>query len=117
MTDTLQKRLKSAREEAGLSQAALAKKVGMKQPSYSELETKEDAGSKNLLEIADALGVRLRWLKYNEGPRYKGDLELSQDEEDIILIFRRFPASSQRMIVAQLKGALTAALAEEPPDA
>lgn len=117
MHETLQQRLKRAREDAGLTQAEVARKVGISQPTYWALENKPDTGSKHLRKVADAIGVRVRWLDTGEGPRYKGELELSQAEEDIILIFRKFPAPSQKMMVAQLKAALSASLDDEPPGA
>jgi len=76
MSETLQSRLLSARKERGVSQAQVADYAGIKQPTYSELETVEGKGSQYIARIAHFLGVRALWLDTGEGPRYESDFYL-----------------------------------------
>lgn len=50
-------KIKSLREEAGLSQAALARRAGVSQPVIHALESGTQPTSKKLPQIARALGV------------------------------------------------------------
>lgn len=56
--------MRLARLRAGLTQEALAKLVGMKQPSLAYLEnpTKPAAGSEYTVKLARVLGVSVDWL-------------------------------------------------------
>lgn len=58
----LKDRLKKARQAKGLSQAKIAKTVGMSQPSYQALESGATERSSFLPEIALALDVDANWL-------------------------------------------------------
>jgi phage repressor protein C with HTH and peptisase S24 domain len=58
-----------------MTQRELAAKVGIKQPTLSELETGESAGTTNLASIAAALGVSALWLETG-----KGDSTVRADE-------------------------------------
>lgn len=55
-------RLRQAREEAGISQEALAKAVSMRQGAISLLERNINKSTVNVFALADALGVDARWL-------------------------------------------------------
>ncbi|WP_256675063.1 helix-turn-helix domain-containing protein [Pseudomonas sp. URMO17WK12:I11] len=57
-------RLVLARTEAGLTQAKLAKMVGMEQASISMLETGETQRTTYLAELARACGVSADWLAF-----------------------------------------------------
>src|SRR5579872_1905122 len=50
-------KIKSLREQAGLSQAALARRAGVSQPVIHALENGSQPSSKKLPQIARALGV------------------------------------------------------------
>lgn len=65
--DTLAKRLKSAREQAGLSQASLAKLIGTGQSTIGSIENGRNQGSGKLLQIARALNVLPEWLETGRG--------------------------------------------------
>lgn len=60
-------RLKIARAHAGLSQAGLAAKAGVKQPVISQLETGKSAGSSFVVSIANACGISAEWLAEGRG--------------------------------------------------
>jgi len=55
-------RLKEAREAAGLSQADLAERVGMKQTGIGSIEAGESARPRKLLELARAVSRSPHWL-------------------------------------------------------
>lgn len=66
--DTLAARLKLARELSGLTQAALAKRAGMKQPDISKLELGTMLKTTGIARIAQALKVRPEWLEQGHEP-------------------------------------------------
>ena len=68
---TLSERIASAMQDAGISQAELARRCGIKQPSVSGwLNGKSKyLRGENLLRAAQALGVDEHWLATGEGSR------------------------------------------------
>jgi transcriptional regulator with XRE-family HTH domain len=65
---TFGERLKAARKAAKMSQAALARRSGISQPSLSDFEGGKYLSSKLTPQIADALGVSAIWLATGKGP-------------------------------------------------
>lgn len=66
---TLGDRLRHARQLRGLSQAELAIKVGCSQGAIGNIERNlRDGRGETVIQIAEALRVRYRWLKDNETP-------------------------------------------------
>lgn len=61
-------RLKAARKQAGLTQADLARQVGIDQTSISNLERGKSQGSSHTVSIAHACGVSPVWLESGAGP-------------------------------------------------
>lgn len=59
---TFSDRLKASRKALGLSQDEVAKRAGIKQGSYSELERGKSKSSRHLIELAQALQVDPHWL-------------------------------------------------------
>ncbi|WP_322070953.1 XRE family transcriptional regulator [Paraburkholderia bannensis] len=66
---TLADRLKSSREDAGLSQTLLARRAGVSQSTVANIESGRNQSSKHLLPIAEALGVRIEWLTTGKSPK------------------------------------------------
>lgn len=58
---------------AGMKQEAVAKAVGMAQPSYSHLESK-GTGSQLVVQIAQVLGVTPEWLATGTGEMHPNNL-------------------------------------------
>lgn len=52
----------------GLTQDALAEKIGIRQPSLSAILTGETKRTKHLPAIARALGCQIEWLETGDGP-------------------------------------------------
>jgi phage repressor protein C with HTH and peptisase S24 domain len=64
---TLGDRIRTRREALGLSQLALARQAGLKQPTISSLELDQAKTSRNIASIAHALHVSALWLQTGEG--------------------------------------------------
>lgn len=62
-------RIKEARSALGMSQAQLAKRVGVSQGTIGHIEAGRNDTSKHLVVIAAALGVRAEWLQTGRGQR------------------------------------------------
>lgn len=69
-------RLFEARTDARLSQAELAKRVGMSQNNLSYLE-QHGTGSPKIASLARECGVRLLWLERGEGPKNESPAHLA----------------------------------------
>ncbi|AWY99580.1 putative HTH-type transcriptional regulator [Rhodobiaceae bacterium] len=77
-------RIKIAREEAGLSVAALSRRTGnITASAISQLESGQSKGAKpdNLVALSKALGVEVVWLATGEGPMKKGPRSVDQLNE------------------------------------
>ena len=65
--NTLSDRLRFAREQLSMSQQQVADAVGMKQPSYYQLEAGKSKRSRFISDIAKVLETNVDWLMYGEG--------------------------------------------------
>ncbi len=65
--NTLAKRLRYAREQAGLTQSSLARQVGIKPQAIQFIEAGQVRRPRNLVEIATILGVAPEWLLLGKG--------------------------------------------------
>lgn len=82
---TLAQRLKSVMDEQGVSQNALAKAIGVTQPSIKKIIDGNTLEPKKIMEIATALGVDAEWLKTGKGeqPSFsQAQQAVENDEED-----------------------------------
>lgn len=82
-------RIKEARRDKKLTQKQLADKVGIKQPTLSELENGDSAGTTMVASFAAALGVSALWLETGKGDKHP-PMELKKvvavDENDTSFI-------------------------------
>lgn len=62
-------RIKAVRTERKLSLEAIAARVGVRYQTIQDLENGASRGTKHLLKIASALGVRAQWLETGHGPK------------------------------------------------
>lgn len=68
----MKERIKSARLSAGLSQKALADKIGISDAALSKIESGLNNPSRQtVIAISNALGVSLYWLDTGEGEMYE----------------------------------------------
>lgn len=82
----LAQNLRSARETAGLSQAELAKRVGVRQTLISQLELGQTRTTKFIYRIAQALGTKAHKLDPSV-PNPTGD----DDLDEWIELYATFP--------------------------
>jgi transcriptional regulator with XRE-family HTH domain len=75
-------RLKTAREQAGLSQGQVAKILGLHRPSVSEIEAgRRSVAAEELVTLAKTYGVSVDWLTGVDTPDPERDrLELAARE-------------------------------------
>ena len=74
----MNKRLKELRSKLGISQAVFAEKIGIKQTSYSDIETgRRELTERNLNLICKEFNVDENWLRNGEGSMFT--LELDED--------------------------------------
>lgn len=76
-------RVRHARKHAGLTQGELAKAVGMKQPSLSELERGLSRSSAYLFQIAKVCEVNVEWLATGEGEMLRSEPSSSQRSNEV----------------------------------
>ncbi|MFZ5636448.1 MAG: helix-turn-helix transcriptional regulator [Pseudomonadota bacterium] len=109
MTSALPTRIRKARLSAKLSQAELARRVGVKRSAVTQWE--HPAGTSpsmhHLLQIAVETGTGIEWLATARGPMRCDDDEpatvliedYAQDttESEALLRFRRLPAHKRRI--------------------
>lgn len=74
--DTLAQRLKTARQERGISQAEAARRVGIKQPTLSSLESGESKTTVHIAKFAAVYGVSALWLGEGRGPKVTAQSEI-----------------------------------------
>ena len=72
------KRVRTARKNAGLSQAALARAVGVSQGTVSEMETLAHSSTVTA-QVAVACGVNANWLATGEGEMLEVGASVQQD--------------------------------------
>lgn len=72
---SLAARLRQARKRVGveLSQTELAEKAGVSQGTVGNIEGGKRGGLESLPLLAEALGVRYRWLRDGEEPMFSSD--------------------------------------------
>lgn len=78
---TLAERLRECREEARLSQTELARRAGVSQSTVANIESGRNQGSKHIVPIAEALGVRVEWLNSGKAPKGR-DAKIEATPED-----------------------------------
>jgi len=103
---TLGDRLAAAREAAGLTQSALATRLGVRQKTLRGWESDLSEPRANRLQmLAAMLGVSLRWLLTGEGegvappvpPEQSGDATLVQTLSDLRILRGEMLKMSERM--------------------
>jgi transcriptional regulator with XRE-family HTH domain len=88
-------RLERLREDAGLTQSALARRIGTSQSAISQIEAGDRSPSYGmLLQLADALGISLAYLVGAPVER------LSPEEELHFRRYRALPGDAQKELSA-----------------
>ena len=113
---SLGERVQTLMAEQGLSQAELARRVGLSQPAIFALIHKNKTGSKSLHRIARELGTTPAFLNGETDVRdadFVVETEFSADERDLIEVLRRIDPRD-RTALMRIAHSL-AAKAVEPP--
>ena len=69
---TFGERLRHARTLRKMTQGELSEKSGVKQGTISKIERDGQGRTTYIAELADALDIRIEWLKDNSGPMDRG---------------------------------------------
>lgn len=87
---TFAERLNAAMSAADISQGQLADKVGISQPAIQKMTSGKTSGSRKMVELAHALGVRPEWLSSGVGEmRIDGNVPSeAQPVSETIDVFR-----------------------------
>ena len=103
-------RIRIAREQANLTQAELAEKIGIKQQSVFKIESGDTKNPRNLEKIANVLGVDLNWLLTGEGLMYPNkspqDVKIqtilgaltSSQKDEMLSLAEKFKSFNEQMI-------------------
>lgn len=73
MEQTPGERLKQARKARGITQAALARAAGLTQSAVGNIEAGTRGFGASVVDLAEALCVKVRWLSTGEGPMEPDD--------------------------------------------
>jgi transcriptional regulator with XRE-family HTH domain len=107
-TMSIGRRIKAARLEKKMSQQALADKIGIKQPTLSELETGESFSSSLIGSFAAALGKSALWLETGKGPEDAPAVTSSADMDSLvqlIILYRDSSVEGRSLILDAAKAA------------
>lgn len=108
MADEIYCRIRLRREQLGMSQEELAKKMGYKsRSSINKIEMGEnDIPQSKISAFAQALGTTPAYLMgwtEDKKPAATKDDELNKDEQELIKMYRAAPKEKQKAIYTLLK--------------
>jgi transcriptional regulator with XRE-family HTH domain len=103
--DRLCDRLKTARLRAGLSQAELAKRVGVSSAAVGQWETDDtNPSNANMRTVADVLSVSVEWLASGRGEMTQGAPAKVRAPEGELVDVEKLPPNQRKAIEALLPG-------------
>jgi transcriptional regulator with XRE-family HTH domain len=90
----MNQRLKAIRMELGIKQGEFAKRINLKQGTYSDIENgKKNLTERNIKIICDEFGINENWIKYGKVEKFVGEYEnenrLTQDETELLDIYQK----------------------------
>jgi transcriptional regulator with XRE-family HTH domain len=92
----MNERLKAIRLELGIKQGEFAKRIALKQGTYSDIENgKKNLTERNIKIICTEFGVNENWIKYGIGERFvnsdvhEDENRLTQDETELLDIYQK----------------------------
>lgn len=111
----LAERVAAARKFAGLSQAALARAVGVSRSAISQWELGRTGKltSAHLLKVEEVTKVSARWIAEGAGPTHRGPLDYLQPQQAELLKAAESLSQYEVDSVIQLINALRRAKREE----
>ncbi|MFZ5784102.1 MAG: XRE family transcriptional regulator [Pseudomonadota bacterium] len=96
---TLGERVKGEREAKGWSQAELARRVTragyqITQGGIAQIERRGETSPKSIVQLAQALGVSVKWLQSDRGDKYEGVTPEDEEQLELMEADRRQIASA-----------------------
>lgn len=88
--NTLQERLKFARNQKGMSQSQLGKAIGKSQSAIAALESGRNRESTNTILLAQVLGVSAMWLATGQGEMLPETEQSNVGEQGEFVFWNRF---------------------------
>lgn len=106
--NTFPERLKDAREKLGISQAELARRLGLKSTgSVGNWESGARSVPRELVSLATELKVRPEWLRHGKGPRALKPGEVALDVETALQFLVDQMTAAQDLPVDVVKASLS----------
>lgn len=104
MAKSVGDRIRELRLDRKLSQEQLAKAIGIKQGSLTQLETGKSKApaSKTLTKLARVFEVDPEWLMTGKGPQHSVSA-LSERESELVLLFRLLSTEGQDYILGRAR--------------
>lgn len=101
---TFGNRIKGLREAKELTQEDVAKALGTKQGSYTQLErgVSKNPSAKNLIALAHLYEVNPEWLLTGKGERHPVNT-LTPEESELLLLYRDMSPEGQDYILRQTR--------------
>jgi transcriptional regulator with XRE-family HTH domain len=122
-------RLKNLRLKLGIKQGEFAKRINLKQGTFSDIENgKKNLTERNIKIICAEFGVSENWLKYGtgelfvDGDIHKEEAHLTKDETELIDIYQKLLPPIQKDVLKyahnmlELQSLRNTKLANEQPD-
>lgn len=97
-------RIRQVLLDKGLTQAELARLIGVKQQTISYICAQDSpaTSSRYMGKIAEVLGVNPSWLQYGEGDRYDPVVRIEVNGEELSM--RRVPLYTREQLEARVSG-------------
>jgi transcriptional regulator with XRE-family HTH domain len=105
-------RVRQARLEKRMTQGDLAAKVGIRQPTLSELEKGDSNSTSHIAKLAAALGVSALWLETGRGQKFPTGAAANSDKDElanVALLVRQYyeATDSGRELILSTAGNVT----------
>lgn len=102
--DTVGKRIRELRSARKLTQEQVAKAIGIKQGSFTQLETGKSKGpaTSTLFRLARFFDVDPEWLMTGKGSQQQIS-SLSEQESELILLFRSVSQEAQQYVLGRAR--------------
>lgn len=117
MGTTVGERIREAREAKGWSQAELARRIRVRPPSVSQLESGDSGApsSETLLRMRDA-GINPDYIMRGKGPKLLGDIEKKLRADTLFSMLQEIDAEQQAVIEDMLRGMIRRKKGSSPND-
>lgn len=97
-------RLRTLREQKGLSQNEVAKIIGVTRTAYVAYETGTNKPTRKLQELSDLFGVSADYILGND--KTETEIKYSADEQRLIEVYRKLDDRGKKNILRNAEGDL-----------